>query len=70
MPVGYNRRHPGKRSYDPLLCIEANPSSLSDAAEKARRFVVARRFIEEEEVETARFAMWRSVSEARRSGFL
>jgi len=29
--VGYNPRYRGKRSYDPLLCIEANPSYLWDA---------------------------------------
>jgi len=28
--VGYNRRYRGKRSYDPLLCIEANSSYLWD----------------------------------------
>ncbi len=29
--VGYNPRYRGKRSYDPLLCIEANSSYLWDA---------------------------------------
>lgn len=29
--VGYNRRYRGKKSYDPLLCIEANSSYLWDA---------------------------------------
>ena len=29
--VGYHRRYRGKRSYDPLLCIEANSSYLWDA---------------------------------------
>ena len=29
--VGYNPRYRGKKSYDPLLCIEANSSYLSDA---------------------------------------
>ena len=29
--VGYNPRYRGKRSYDPLLCIEANSSFLWDA---------------------------------------
>src|SRR2546426_9675667 len=29
--VGYNPRNRGKRSYDPLLCIEANSSYLWDA---------------------------------------
>jgi hypothetical protein len=28
--VGYNRRYRGKRSYDPLLCLEANSSFLWD----------------------------------------
>jgi hypothetical protein len=28
--VGYNPRHRGKRSYDPLLCVEANSSFLWD----------------------------------------
>ena len=28
--VGYNPRHRGKRSYDPLLCLEANSSFLWD----------------------------------------
>ena len=28
--VGYNRRYRGKRSYDPLLCVEANSSFLWD----------------------------------------
>src|SRR5437899_7123560 len=30
--VGYNPRYRGKRSYNPLLCIEANSSYLWDAA--------------------------------------
>ena len=29
--VGYNPRYRGKRSYDPLLCLEANASFLWDA---------------------------------------
>jgi len=29
--VGYNPRYRGKKSYDPLLCIEANSSYLWDA---------------------------------------
>ena len=29
--VGYNPRYRGKRSYDPLLCLEANSSFLCDA---------------------------------------
>ncbi len=29
--VGYNPRYRGKRSYDPLLCMEANSSYLWDA---------------------------------------
>src|SRR5437867_7627567 len=28
--VGYNRRYRGKRSYDPLLCVEANSAFLWD----------------------------------------
>ncbi len=28
--VGYNPRYRGKRSYDPLLCLEANSSFLWD----------------------------------------
>src|ERR1019366_5342212 len=28
--VGYNPRYRGKRSYDPLLCVEANSSFLWD----------------------------------------
>jgi hypothetical protein len=29
--VGYNPRYRGKRSYNPLLCLEANSSFLWDA---------------------------------------
>jgi hypothetical protein len=29
--VGYNPRYRGKRSYNPLLCLEANSSLLWDA---------------------------------------
>jgi len=30
LEVGYNRRYRGKRSYDPLLCVEANSAFLWD----------------------------------------
>jgi len=30
-PFGYNPRYRGKKSYDPLLCMEANSSYLWDA---------------------------------------
>jgi hypothetical protein len=30
--VGYNPRYRGKKSYDPLVCMEANSSFLWDAA--------------------------------------
>src|SRR5436190_6488481 len=30
-PFGYNPRYRGKKSYDPLLCLEANSSYLWDA---------------------------------------
>jgi hypothetical protein len=33
--VGYNPRYRGKRSYDPLLCVEANSSFLWDAELRA-----------------------------------
>src|SRR2546429_9030696 len=34
--VGYNPRYRGKRSYDPLLCVEANSSFLWDVEQIGR----------------------------------
>jgi Transposase DDE domain group 1 len=39
--VGYNPRYRGKRSYDPLLCLEANSSFLWDV-ELRRRWYLGR----------------------------
>ena len=33
--IGYNPRYRGKRSYNPLLCREANPTYLWDAELRA-----------------------------------